>query len=80
MATLTIKNVPIELYESLKRRAAESRRSLNSEALVCLERAVKGRRVKPDTWLGRIAALQKRLSLPPLTDRILREAREKGRP
>ena len=40
MATLTIKNVPRELYKQLKKRAAEHRRSMNSEVIVCLEEQI----------------------------------------
>ena len=35
--TLTLKNIPDELYERLKSAAELNRRSLNSEAIVCLE-------------------------------------------
>ncbi|MBS0376530.1 MAG: Arc family DNA-binding protein [Proteobacteria bacterium] len=35
--TLTLKNIPDEIYERLKVAAATHRRSLNSEAIVCLE-------------------------------------------
>ena len=37
MRTLTIKNVPDEVYESLVDRAKNNRRSLNNEALIRLE-------------------------------------------
>ena len=40
MATITLKNVPPELHERLKASAERNRRSMNSEALVCLERAL----------------------------------------
>ena len=40
MATLTIRSVPEDLHEALKERAERTRRSLNSEILVLLERAV----------------------------------------
>lgn len=40
MATLTIKNVPDALYERLKDRARRQRRSINQEAIVCIEQAV----------------------------------------
>ena len=48
MATLTLKNVPEELVERLKRQAAEHRRSLNQEAIAQLATAVKGRPVTPE--------------------------------
>jgi antitoxin FitA len=35
--TLTLKNIPDALYHSLKASAEQHRRSLNSEAIVCLE-------------------------------------------
>lgn len=35
--TLTLKNIPDEVYARLKRSAEAHRRSLNSEAIVCLE-------------------------------------------
>ncbi len=37
MATLTIKNVPDDVYERLKQQAKENRRSINNEAIVILE-------------------------------------------
>ena len=80
MPTLTIKNIPVDLYERLKKRAQEHRRSVNSEVIFCLERALRGRRVDPETFLSRIEALQKQIALPPLTDDILRRAKEEGRP
>ena len=40
MATLTIKNLPDELYASLTRAAHKNRRSINSEAIVSVERGV----------------------------------------
>jgi len=40
MATLTIKNIPEEVYEKLKRRAIASRRSINQEVIAVIERAL----------------------------------------
>ncbi|MDH3525420.1 MAG: Arc family DNA-binding protein, partial [Acidobacteriota bacterium] len=38
--TLTVKNLPQETYERLKGSAKAHRRSLNSELIVCIERAL----------------------------------------
>ena len=46
MATLTIKNIPDEVYEQLKQRAARHRRSVNSEVIVCLEQVLGSRSVE----------------------------------
>ncbi|MEA3441264.1 MAG: Arc family DNA-binding protein, partial [Chloroflexota bacterium] len=40
MPTLTVKNIPDDLYAQLKRYAAMNRRSLNSEIIVCIERVI----------------------------------------
>ena len=39
MPTLTLKDMPAKLHSALKKRALRNRRSLNQEALYCLERA-----------------------------------------
>lgn len=60
--TLTLKNIPDEVYERLKESAAVHRRSLNSEAIVCLESVLLSGRVEPAERLARARAL--RAALP----------------
>ena len=60
--TLTLKNIPDEVYERLKASAQTHRRSLNSEAIVCLESVLLPYRVDPAERLARARAL--RASLP----------------
>lgn len=78
--TMTIKNVPQELYEQLKQSAEMHRRSINSEAIVCLERALRSERVDPDALLLRARRLRRRTPEVFVTDSELREARDEGRP
>lgn len=40
MASLTIKNIPDNLYEQLKQAAQTHHRSINSELIVCLEKVL----------------------------------------
>ena len=80
MRTITIKGIPDPLYRRIKRRAAENRRSLNSEVIVCLEHSAPPRRIDPKAFLARVDALRKKLALPPLTDEMLRAAKNEGRP
>ena len=80
MPSLTIKNLPDDLYERLKESANEHRRSVNSEVIVCLERTLRSRRIDPEAFLIRIDALHKQVSLTPLTDEELLRAKEEGRP
>ncbi|HEY0972476.1 MAG TPA: Arc family DNA-binding protein [Gemmatimonadales bacterium] len=77
MPTLTIKNVPDELYERIKESAAEHRRSINSEIIVCLERALASHRLDPEALLARADAMRERAALSPLTDDLLGEARRR---
>jgi plasmid stability protein len=40
MASITIKNIPDDLYEHLKQAAIDHHRSVNSELIYCLEKAL----------------------------------------
>ena len=52
--TLTLKNIPDDVYDRLKASAEAHRRSLNSEAIVCLESVLLPGRVAPaNGWRGR---------------------------
>lgn len=60
--TLTLKSIPDAVYERLKAVAALHRRSLNSEAIVCLETVLLPGKMPPTERLARAQAL--RASLP----------------
>ncbi|MFB6264223.1 MAG: Arc family DNA-binding protein [Bradymonadaceae bacterium] len=79
MATLTVRDVPEELYEKLMENAERHRRSLNKEAIVCLERALETHRVDPSELRQRARALRDQAEEVYVTDDDLREAREEGR-
>ena len=80
MATnLTIKNVPDRLYGRLKRSAKLNRRSLNSEVIVNLEKALTATAPDPEEFLRRARAI--RASTPRffITERELQKAKRWGR-
>ena len=79
MATMTLKNVPDELYEQLKRSAERHRRSVNKEAITCLERAL-GPRTDAAELLEQIRAARAQMRGVYVTDDDLRAARDEGRP
>jgi plasmid stability protein len=56
--TLTVKNIPDDVYRRLKVSAATHRRSLNSEAIVCLESVLLPGRVTPGERLARARELR----------------------
>jgi plasmid stability protein len=80
VATLTIKNLPDALYKRLKARAAEHRRSINSEAILAVERAVTDSgAVEPEEILAGLRRARARLEGVFITDSSLRAARGDGR-
>lgn len=56
--TLTLKNIPDELYERLRASATAHRRSLNGEAIVCLEAVLLPARADAAERLERARALR----------------------
>ncbi|MES2177027.1 MAG: plasmid stability protein [Gemmatimonadota bacterium] len=79
MPTVTIKGMPVPLYQRLKARAAEHRHSLNSEILVALEQVVAAEPVDAHVLLARADALRSTLRVAPLTEARLRTAKAHGR-
>ena len=80
MATITLKNVPDELYERLKRSAAENRRSMNNEAITCLEKMLRIPSVDPKAFLSEVRAMRQRMKRVWVTDKSLNAAKRQGRP
>ena len=79
MITITLKDIPRDVHTALKHRAKQHGRSLNKEALACLENAVAPARVDVHAMLAEIR--QHRAHLPGrLTDDLLSDARLEGRP
>jgi len=80
MPSLTVKNIPDDVYQRLKENASRHRRSLNSEVIVSLERITRARPVEVKKTLARIDELRKSIHIPSLTEEFLAEARHTGRP
>lgn len=78
MKTITLKDIPQPVHAALKQRARRHGRSLNKEALACLEMAVAPVRVNISALLLDIRT--HRATLPgQLNDRLIQMADE-GRP
>jgi antitoxin FitA len=78
--TLTLKNIPDALYDRLKATAAQHRRSLNSEAILCLESVLMPVRVRPDERLARARALRAGLPQDVFRADEIDDAKRDGRP
>lgn len=78
--TLTLKNIPDDLYVRLKQSAEIHRRSLNSEAIACLESVLQARRVSSAERLLRIRALRAELPQDGFRTREIDAIKRSGRP
>jgi plasmid stability protein len=80
MATnFTLKNIPDELYEKVKKRAERNNRSVNGEIISILGAATEPSRVPVDVILARARALRER-TRGFVTDEFINQAKRDGRP
>ncbi|MBW2340165.1 MAG: Arc family DNA-binding protein [Deltaproteobacteria bacterium] len=79
MATVTVKNIPDELYKRLKTVAEINRRSINSEIIVCIENAVTSRRINPDEVLENARRLRQLAVGHRISDEEFNQAKAEGR-
>jgi len=80
MATITVKNIPPEIYEKIKQSAALNRRSINSEIIACLERVFSSQPADPEVWLATARRLREQTAVYIASDDDLKQAKEEGRP
>lgn len=79
VSTITLKNIPDELYQQLKESAARHRRSVNSEIIYWLERVVGAPTVDVEATLGRARQLREEAGLYITSDDELRALKDEGR-
>ena len=79
MATITIKNIPDELHEALKKKASLQRRSLNSEIIACLEASIRSLPVDLESFLHKTQGLREQVS-GRLSNKDLKALKDEGRP
>ena len=80
MTAITIKNIPPELYERLKRLALSNRRSLNREIIACLEQAVTSQPIEPEELIRRARLLREQTAPYRLNDDEFNRLKQSGRP
>lgn len=78
--TLTLKNIPDELYGRLKEVAEAHRRSLNSEVIVCLESILLPQKMSVTERLARSRQLRQALPSGAFNAEDIAQLREEGRP
>jgi len=79
-ATITLKNIPEEIYDSLKQAATAHHRSINSEAIACLERVLLPSKAGNDEHLARARQMRESLKGKKFKAADIEKAIEQGRP
>lgn len=79
MATLTIKNIPLEVYERLKHRAKANRRSINQEVIAVIERALETPPIAVDSTMERTRQIRELTAQYRLRDEDLEKWKNEGR-
>ncbi len=79
MATITLKNIPVDLHRELKKRGEEHHRSLNKEIIATLRGATSGTMRVDPTQLEESIRQAKSLFRRPITARQLDRWKREGR-
>ncbi|MCC5934637.1 MAG: Arc family DNA-binding protein [Candidatus Cyclonatronum sp.] len=79
MPSVTVKNIPESVYNKLKQQAQAQHRSMNSEIIACLERAVEPARVSQEEILHQARLMRSRVR-GSLTAEEIQDAKNQGRP
>jgi hypothetical protein len=79
MPAITIKNVPSELYDDIKKSASKNLRSINSEIIYRLKKTLSYRKINPNRLISKIDKINSQISLPNLNDDFILNAKNLGR-
>lgn len=77
--SITIRDIPDEVYDKIKEQAEMNHRSINSEVVYCLKRMVQSRRPDPEQIISRAKKLKKQAK-GTLTMEQIQQAIDQGRP
>jgi len=79
VAELILKDVPEQLYRRLQHKAEQNQRSVDTEAVACIEHALVNHDINPVDVLQRARELRSRINVQ-LTDDDLFVLKNQGRP
>jgi plasmid stability protein len=80
MATITLKNIPEDLYEELRESARAHHRSINGELISFMERILRPTRLSAEDELAVIRAARPDIPADVLSLEEIEQAIEDGRP
>ena len=79
MKTLTIKNIPEDVYQKLKESAEANHRSISDEVIVILERALPSKPLDVEAWLEKASLIRQLTAGYRATAEEIEEAINEGR-
>jgi plasmid stability protein len=79
MPSITVKNIPDEIYDRVREQAKAHHRSINSEIIACLEQTVYPQQVSTDDILQEARRLRKKAK-GSLSSEEIESAINQGRP
>jgi len=80
MATITLKNIPDDLYQRLREVAKAHHRSINSEMINCLELVLKPKQISVEQRVARLRSARARVITDSIGDEEIQRAIDDGRP
>ncbi len=78
-ATITIKNIPSELYSLIKKNAARNHRSINNEIISIIENTLLCQKTSPDDFLASARQLRTKTKGQHLNEEFINRAKWEGR-
>lgn len=79
-ATITVKNIPADLYARLKQSASRNRRSINSEVIALIEKTLTPQKINLQEFLVSARALREKTQRYNLTQDFIDRTKREGRP
>lgn len=79
MATITLKNIPDPIYNTLKQLAIDNRRSINSEIINLIEKATKSSKIDPNQHVVLARSFREKSKHHLIDDAKLNEIKNEGR-
>ena len=79
MTSITVKNIPQELYEKLKTTAALNRRSLNNEMIHCIETVLMPQRLSLADKIARARRIRAQIEVDQFDPHEIEKAIDVGR-
>jgi hypothetical protein len=79
MVAVTLKNIPIELYERVKQNAKANHRSINSELIAVIEQSVMPQPLDVQAWLEKARQLREATAPYIISDEELTQMKNEGR-